>query len=219
MTSVDTRSPSGRPSVFFVANVIQFTFRATARRIIGILRREACRMKTRAFFAGLLVLSAGVGSSHAQSLQDFIADHQALAAAAKRCQMAINQHLQQMQYDAWHGRMTANQGPMCQNNMPRIISQMAYDEAQIYRMQPGNPRSSFCEITGVCRNPNFGPPSTGGGTTQADTDRIIRGDETTPMGNERPIGPDGPHHFDCGPGARDITAPSWMPPARGCVER
>lgn len=217
MTSVDTRSPS----VFFVANVIQFTFRATARRIIGILRREACRMKTRAFFAGLLALSAlsaGVGSSHAQSLQDFIADHQALAAAAKRCQMAIDQHLQQMQYDAWHGRMTANQGPMCQNNMPRIISKMAYDEAQIYRMQPGAPPSSFCEITGVCRNPNFGTQSTGGGKTQADIDQNIRGDETTQMGNERPIGPNGPHHFDCGPGARDITAPSSMPPA-GCVER
>lgn len=166
------------------------------------------------FFAGLLLCTSS--ASYAQSVQDYVAHHRILEAQAAQCNMAMNQHLQQMQYDAWHGRMTGNQGPTC--DMPRIISQMAYDETQIHRLTTGDARSSYCQITGVCTPRSYGTESTGGGRTQAGVGQVMRGYETTGQGNERPIGPNGPHHFDCGPGAPDVTGPSWMRPP-GCVER
>jgi hypothetical protein len=171
-----------------------------------------------AFAAAITLLPI---AAKAQTLQDYINHHRALEKEAQWCNMQMNRYSQQAQYNAWHGGMMMVQPPACMNDNPRIIAQMAYDETQIQRMK-GDTRS-LCQITGVCRTPSYGPgPQHVRRDAPPDNsvmDQIVGGYETTPQGNVRQVGPNGPHHFDCGPGARDVTGQSYMLPSPNCVER
>jgi hypothetical protein len=163
---------------------------------------------------GLPLLTAAIlcsTSSFAQSVQDLMVAHQNLGAQVQRCQMAMNQHLQQMQAAAMRGMLFSTQQPMCHYDQPRLIAQMAYLETLIGRAQ-GDPRQA-CEINGTCNLTQY--------HSQYDSTmrHIMGGTEVTPNGNERYIGPNGSHHFDCGPNYRDVTGPSYMPPSPNCVER
>jgi len=183
------------------------------------------RIRTAAFGLTLLTtgasLCATASTAHAQSytLQDLINAHHNLEVQAQRCQFAMNQHLQQMQYAAMRGMMMPMQQPMCMNNQLRVIAQMAYLETAIARAN-GDTRPA-CETNNTCNMPTYQPQpgSRRAPPDNSEMDRVIQGYEITPNGNERMVGPNGSHHFDCGQNARDVTGPSYMHPAPNCVER
>jgi hypothetical protein len=159
----------------------------------------------------------GAATSQAQSVQDFVNDHCALEAAAKQCNAQVSQHFQQMRWAISHW-MPPSPMPVCQYNAGRIIARMAYDETQIKRLQ-GIP-TTYCD-TGVCKTPAYTPQpgSRQGPPDNIAMEQIINGEEVTRSGNVMQIGPNGDHHFDCGPGARNVTTQSFNPNPGACSER
>jgi hypothetical protein len=174
-------------------------------------------MRVAITIAVAITASLCAASSRAQSVQDFVNDHRALEAAAQQCNAEVNQHFQQMRWAISRG-MQPPPMPVCQYNAPRIIARMAYDETQIKRSQ-GIP-TTYCD-TGVCQTPPYTPQPgwRHGPPDNTDMEHIINGEEVTRSGNVMPIGPNGDHHFDCGPGARNVTSQSFNPNPIICSER
>ena len=70
-------------------------------------------MRAAIAIAVAMTASLCAASSRAQSVQDFINDHQALEAAAQQCNAEVNQHFQQMRWAISRG-MQPSPMPMCQ---------------------------------------------------------------------------------------------------------
>jgi len=170
-----------------------------------------------------MTASLCAASSRAQSVQDFINDHHALEAAAQQCNAEVNQHFQQMRWAISRG-MQPSLMPMCQYNAPRIIARMAYDETQVKRLQGIS--TTYCD-TGVCQTPPYTPQPgwRQGPADNSGMEHIVNGEEVTRSGNVMPIGPNGDHHFDCGPGGAtlhhkaSIPIPTSVANANDCAHR
>jgi hypothetical protein len=87
----------------------------------------------------------------AQYLAQLQQEHAQLAAISQQCTMAINADQPRMLREAAMGR-TPEPLP-CSQNFPQWISQLAFLEAQISRVQNGDTRT-LSEITGVYVHPS-----------------------------------------------------------------
>lgn len=94
--------------------------------------------------------SGGSGQPQAQSqaLAQYQAQQAQLVGRMRQCQVQMNQATQQMAQAAVNGIMVDNR-PACEQYMPQWISQEAYLETEIYRIQTGDNHSTVREITGI----------------------------------------------------------------------
>ena len=124
--------------------------------------------------------SAGEGSrgnDQSRALAQFKAQQQQLMAQVYQCEAQMNQATQQMQQAAINGMMVNNR-PQCEQYMPQWISQEAYLETEIYRIQTGDHTSTVRQITGIT-GPTNSTPSAGG----SDTDPVDNYDRQAIRGN------------------------------------
>jgi hypothetical protein len=103
------------------------------------------------------------GESQApQQLAQFKAQQQQIQAQVQQCEQQMTQATNQMAAAAMQGGMY-NSRPQCESMMPQWVSQEAYVETEIYRLQTGDRTSSLRQVTGIAP-PDYstGDANTGG---------------------------------------------------------
>ena len=111
-------------------------------------------------------LSQGPGQG-SQQLAEFKAQQQQIQAQVQQCEQQMTQATNQMAAAAMQGGMY-NSRPQCEGMMPQWVSQEAYVETEIYRLQTGDRKSSLRQVTGIAPPDYSGGDSGNGGRSNSD---------------------------------------------------